>query len=74
MGSEGGLQLAARLQVNTSIRTLKVANTDLNADAIIAMATILHGNSTLEVLDLSRPLLFSCREETTRHLSDALKV
>ena len=74
MRAKGGLQLAASMQVNTAIRTLKVGSADLEVDSVIAMATILHGNSTLQVLDLSRPLLFSHQEETARHLSNAMKV
>jgi len=74
ISDRGGLQLAACLQVNSSIMTLRLANNELEADSIIAMATILHGNNTLRVLDFSRPLLFSHLEETTRHFSNAMKV
>ena len=74
MTSKGGLQLASTMQVNTNIQCLKLASTDLDTDCIIAMATILHANCTLQVLDLSRPILFSHQEETARHLSSTLKV
>ena len=48
VGGAGGIQVASMLQVNQSITHLGLANTDLNTDCIIAMATILHGNKFLK--------------------------
>ena len=47
VGGAGGIQVASMLQVNQNITHLGLANTDLNTDCIIAMATILHGNKFL---------------------------
>ena len=71
---KGGIQVAAMLQVNTSLTSLGLACTELSTDGVIAMATVLRGNSTLLSVDLSRPLLHSQLEETTIHISRMLKV
>ena len=71
---QGGIQVAAMLQVNTTLTHLSLSNTHLHTDCIIAMATVLHGNRTIKYIDLSRPLLHSCLEESTIHLSKMLKV
>jgi hypothetical protein len=71
---KGGIDIAAMLQVNTTLSNLSMACTDLHTDCIIAMATVLHGNCTIRSLDLSRPLLHSCLEESTIHISKMLKV
>ena len=62
------------LQVNTTLTHLTLSNTHLHTDCIIAIATVLHGNQTIQCLDLSRPLLHSCLEESTIHISKMLKV
>ena len=41
---------------------------------MIAMATVLQGNQTLQRVDLSRPLLPSKMEESTIHISRMLQV
>lgn len=74
IGRKGGIQVAAMLQVNRTLTTLQLARTDLETDCIIAMATVLHGNSTLECVDLTRPLLHSKLEEPTIHISKMLQV
>ena len=66
--------MAAMLQVNTTLTHLSLSNTHLHTDCIIAMATVLNGNRTIKYIDLSRPLLHSCLEESTIHLSKMLKV
>ena len=71
---KGGVQLAAMLQVNTKLTHLSIASTDLHTDSIIALSTVLHGNRTLQSLDISRPLLHSNLEESTIHISKMLKV
>ena len=71
---KGGIQIAAMLQVNTSLTRLGIACTELSTDGVIAMATVLRGNSTLLAVDLSRPLLHSQLEETTIHISRMLEV
>ena len=74
MGHVGGIQVAAMLQVNRTIQQLSLANTDLDTDCIIAMATVLQGNQSLQSINLSRPLLHSRLEESTIHLSRMLQV
>ena len=74
IGHHGGLQVAAMLQVNQTLQSLDMANTDASTDVIIAMATVLRFNRYLESVDLSRPLLHSCREETTVHIAEMLRV
>ena len=74
LGNAGGIQVAAMLQVNRTILQLSLANTDLDTDCIIAMATVLQGNQSLQKIDLSRPLLHSKLEESTIHLSRMLQV
>ena len=71
---KGGLDLASMLQVNSTLTHLALSNTHLHTDCIIAMATVLHGNQTIQCLDFSRPLLHSCLEESTIHISKMLKV
>ena len=43
LGNAGGIQVAAMLQGNRTILQLSLANTDLDTDCIIAMATVLQG-------------------------------
>lgn len=74
LGTAGGLQVAAMLQVNRTILQLSLANTDLDTECIIAMATVLQGNQSLQRVDLSCPLLHSKLEESTIHLSRMLQV
>ena len=62
------------LQVNSVLTQLSLAATDLHTDSIIALSTVLHGNQTLQHLDMSRPLLYSKQEESTIHISKMLKV
>ena len=62
------------LQVNTSLTRLSVACTELSTDGVVAVATVLRGNATLQAVDLSRPLLHSQLEETTVHISRMLEV
>ena len=66
--------MASMLQVNTTLKKLSMAHTDLHTDSVIAMATVLHGNQSISCIDMSRPLLHSHMEETTIHISKMLKV
>ena len=43
-------------------------------DSIIGFATVLRYNSTLKVLNVSRPILTTNQEEASVHMSDMLKV
>lgn len=74
LGHHGGIAIASMLQINTSLKHLGLKGADLDTDCIIAMATVLQGNRALRKLDLSRPLLHSHLEESTIHISKALKV
>ena len=71
---QGGLQVASMLQVNQTLRSLDIAETDASTDVVIAMATVLHGNRYIECLDISSPLLHSRGEETTVHLAEMLRI
>ena len=62
------------LQLNRSIVKLGLSSCDLDTDCLIAMSTVLHGNQSIQQLDLSRPLLHSNMEETTIHISKMLQV
>jgi hypothetical protein len=60
-GSDGALTrtAAARVQSNHSLRALYIADTELGTESCIAIASAMGANSTLEVLDVSNPRLFS---------------
>ncbi len=48
-------------QINTSLRSLDMADTDLDIDALIAFVTVLTGNTTIRSINLDRPLLRSAK-------------
>lgn len=71
---KGGMYFAQALQINTTLRNLDLADTDLMTESIIALGTVLLHNNTLKALNVSRPLLFTHMEDTTVHYAKMLKV
>ena len=59
IGPAGNLAIANALQLNTTLEQLAVAATDADTTAIIAYATVLQHTTSLQAIDLSRPLLKS---------------
>jgi len=54
IGSRGASSLCVALDINTTIKKLKVSGTSLGIEGAVAIASALTSNSSLEVLDLSR--------------------
>nr|ADF32021.1 leucine rich repeat only protein 3 [Azumapecten farreri] len=73
IGNRGGMCFAQMLQINKVLEALDLGDTDMTIEAVIALPTVLHRNSTLKALNVNRPLLFSCQEETTVHFAKMLK-
>jgi hypothetical protein len=71
LGEKGNLALAGALQVNSHLRVLDVAETDMNIAALIAFVTVLRNGAPLVGIDLSRPLIKSeqVRMQTSRSSS-----
>ncbi|XP_021368730.1 leucine-rich repeat-containing protein 34-like isoform X1 [Mizuhopecten yessoensis] len=74
IGNRGGMCFAQMLQVNKILEALDLGDTDMTIEAVIALPTVLFRNSTLKALNVNRPLIFSCQEETTVHFAKMLKV
>lgn len=68
----GGIQIANALERNSHLRRLLLANCDLNLRAVIAIATSVCLNRTLEELVLDRPLLTTLEDEGVDHLARML--
>jgi len=73
IGDIGGLALASLVSNLSSLTTLRVARCELRTDAIIALASSLDKTTSLTVLDISEPRLFSRNEETMYHIAKALR-
>lgn len=73
IGNRGGMCFAQMLQINKVLEALDLGDADLTTEAVIALPTVLHRNTTLKALNVNRPLLFSCQEETTVHFAKMLK-
>lgn len=73
IGDPGGLALARLVTNLASLTSLRVARCELKTDAIIALASSLDKTSSLTVLDISEPRLFSRNEETMYHIAKALR-
>nr|XP_039252623.1 leucine-rich repeat-containing protein 34-like [Styela clava] len=74
IGNKGGMYFAQALQINTKLRELDLGDTDQGTESMIALSTVLNQNRHLRALNINRPLLFSCQEETTVHFGKMLKV
>lgn len=73
VGDEGGQYIAAMLRSNTSLKRLFAGSTHMGMRAVVAIASALQdGNTTLEVLDLSNPLSFTCQDEHATHFARVL--
>ena len=69
----GGLALAAALAANTRLRTLDLADTDMDVDCVAALRAALTANTALTSLTLDRPLLVNHGEhgeEAAVHMAD----
>ena len=59
-------------QTNKSLKTLQLANCDLNLSTLVALSTSLATNPSLTSLTLDRPILSTSQEENADHLSRVL--
>ena len=72
LGEAGGCAVATLVEAHPTLSILRVAQCDLQMDAIIAITSALARTSSLNVLDISGVILFSRNEETTGHIARAL--
>ena len=73
LGEAGGVALAGLVEAHPRLAHLRAARCDLGPDALIALASALSATTSLRLLDVSEPLLFSRNEETTGHFARALR-
>ena len=73
LGEGGGVALGALVEAHPRLAQLRVARCDLGPDALIALASALAATTSLRLLDVSEPLLFSRNEETAGHFARALR-
>ena len=73
LGEAGGVALAGLVEAHPRLAHLRAARCDFGPDALIALASALCSTTSLRLLDLSEPLLFSRNEETSGHFARALR-
>ena len=72
LGDSGGAAVAALLTTHGALESLRLARCDLNAAALVAIASALARTTTLRVLDVSETRTLSRNEETVAHFARAL--
>jgi Ran GTPase-activating protein (RanGAP) involved in mRNA processing and transport len=73
--NHGGLAVAEFLQKNELLQELNLEETQIEIDALIALAAVLHvSNTTLRSLNVSGPSLFTLQEEHTTHFGLMLRM
>lgn len=72
LGEAGGCALATLVESHPGLAILRVVRCDFGMDALIALTNSLSRTASLNVLDISEPLLFSRNEETSGHIARAL--
>lgn len=71
----GGMCVAELLQTNQTLRRLELHNCGFDTECLVALATVLHNQKSIEVLGLSRPASLSyLMEEPTAHFARMLAV
>ena len=74
VGDIGGLELAKAIGSNTTLRTAELGNMDLGHKTFTMLGISLKNkNLNLSKLNLDRPVLFSCQEESIEHLAMGLR-
>ena len=71
---KGGLILVENLARNTSIRTISLGCMDLGHQTFTMLGKALAQNNSITSLNIDRPILFSCQEESIYHLATGLKL
>lgn len=75
VGDIGGLALAQAIGNNTTLRTAELGNMDLGHKTFTMLGISLKNNMlNLSKLNLDRPVLFSCQEESIEHLAMGLRI
>jgi Ran GTPase-activating protein (RanGAP) involved in mRNA processing and transport len=75
VGDVGGLELAKAIGSNTTLRTAEIGNMDLGHKTFTMLGISLKNRSlNLKHLNLDRPILFSCQEESIEHLAMGLRM
>jgi Ran GTPase-activating protein (RanGAP) involved in mRNA processing and transport len=73
--NHGGLAVAEFLQRNELLQELNLEDTQIEIDALIALAAVLHvSNTTLRSVNVSGPSLFTLQEEHTTHFGLMLRM
>eukprot|EP00960_Hanusia_phi_P044871 756872-Hanusia_phi.AAC.10 len=70
----GGLILVEKLARNTSLRTISLGCMDLGHQTFTMLGKVLTQNNSITTLNIDRPILFSCQEESIYHLASGLKL
>lgn len=73
LGESGGGAVAALLSTHGTIESLRLARCELNAAALVGIASALARTTTLRVLDVSETRTHSRNEETVAHFARALR-
>lgn len=76
IGSAGGRLLAPYLGLPSSICSLQVldlGNTEQDTDSLVALACALQKNTSLRVLNLDNPRVFSLNDEVTTHIANVIR-
>lgn len=73
LGEGGGAAVAALLVAHASLDSLRLSRCDLDAAALVALASALSHTTTLRVLDVSDSRTTSRNEETAAHFAKALR-
>jgi Ran GTPase-activating protein (RanGAP) involved in mRNA processing and transport len=73
VGDHGGLGIAQMLCENSTLLSAELGNMDLGHRTLTMLGEALKRNSTLEVLSIDRPLLFSAQEEAIEHVAMGLR-
>uniref|UniRef100_A0A671SRF0 Leucine rich repeat containing 34 n=1 Tax=Sinocyclocheilus anshuiensis TaxID=1608454 RepID=A0A671SRF0_9TELE len=74
IGNKGAMQLAAMLQINSTLEEIDISDCDLATQSVVAFAIVLKNNRKICAINAGRPLLFSLQEETTVHMAQMLVV
>jgi len=82
VGDKGGLALAEMMKKNYALRTAELGNMDLGHKTLTMIGSVLVNDeasgmaseSNLVTLNIDRPVLFSCQEESIEHIAMGLKL
>jgi len=71
---DGGMRVARFIVSDRALRHLNLSSCELETDSLIAIATALRENSSLEAIGLDNPRTFSHDDEITVHIASMLQV